>query len=347
MIALEACVNATFIYPTFTYTTKANVLSLKFSSNFGEIYAANKNYSTITVQNYDSALKSSNIQQLNTIDDFFVVLSFSTSVTGYPVLTLSLNLPDECIFNTSNNYKIQINQFNITLKDQYMLDSSTESLINGAQETTSQINTITSNTFVANNILTSGASFAFRCMVCMDTIRYLRYFTIDYPPNAVAIFETQFPTADFVPNIELTEDPLDGTPLDIKFLNEGASDYIFNNCGNILIELSVYVLIGYLASFIAKFFLKRVRNKFLKILFIIPKSIFVWNYSISNALSSFMNYVFYTFLSYRYPVQTTHIGKFNKAFSIFMGICIPLVFFLIFYQIQKLRKFNIEKVFFI
>jgi len=317
---------------------------LSFSNNFGEIFQRFTKYSNITIQNHSSSLLGYEYKQLITIDDYHLTLSFKETIEDRPLLILNLKLPPHCIFNTSNNLKITNQIFTVNLLNQ--LDDATKSLISNTKETTQEINSATSSAFIANNMIPSGASFAFRCLISMDTIRFLRFFLIDYPENVLAMFNTDLPTSDFIPDINLEEKEEDGSLPEI-FQTYEISIYLFNNCGNNLIELTAYVFVGFLSTFLIKFFFKRIESKIFKVFLIMMKSIFVWNFAMSNALSSFMSFSFFTLLAYRFPVSTTVLGKFNLYFSICMGFAMVAVIVLVVFTIKRLRLFIIEKVLFI
>ena len=324
-------------------TPDSNILLLSFSNNFGEIFQQYTKYSNISVEGYNSVLSQFTYVQLSTIDDYQLILEFNSTVTNHPLLTLTLHLPPQCIYNTSNNLKLTTKKLTINLLDQYALDASTKSLIANTKQTTESMNSAASNAFVANNMIPSGASFAFRCLISMDTIRFLRFFIIDYPPNVLAMFQTNLPTSDIIPNINLDENPEDGSLPDI-FQNYNISIYIFNNCGNNLIELLSYIVLGFGVMIVMKVFFRKIESKLLKVFFIILKTIFVWNFSLSNALSGFMSYSLYTFLSWRFPASNTLMGKFNWFFSVFMGFAMFAVLLFVFLTIRKLRPFILEQV---
>ena len=336
--------NITYVSPTLVSTPISSILLLSFSNNYGEIFQQYTKYPNITIENHDSSLSSHEFTQLSTIDDYHLTLSFKEAINDRPLLILNLKLPPHCMFNTSNNLKLTKQTLTINLLNQYALDSSTKNLINNAKETTQEMNSATSNAFLANNMIPSGASFAFRCLISMDTIRFLRFFLIDYPPNVLAMFNTDLPTSDFIPDINLEEKEEDGSLPEI-FKNYEISIYLFNNCGNNLIELCAYVIIGFVSMYLIKFFFKKIESKLFKVVLILTKAIFVWNFALSNALSSFMSYSLFTLLAYRFPVSTTQIGKFNLYFSIFMGFAMVAVVVLVVFTIKRLRPFILEQVF--
>jgi len=333
------------VSPSLTLTTDSSILLLSFSNNFGEIFEQYTNISIIAIDGYQNLLTGFTYTQLPTIDDYNLALDFSQAIATKPLLTLDLQLPPQCIFNTSNNLKLTTQVVSITLEDQYALSASTKQMISDAKATTEEMNSASSSAFMANNMIPSGASFAFRCLVSMDTIRFLRFFLIDYPPNVLAMFETKLPTSEILPKVLLDEDERDGSLPDI-FTTYEVSIYIFNNCGNEVIQLFAYIAVGVIVILLMNCFFKRLESKPAKILLILLRMIFVWNFCMSNVLSSFMTFSLYTFLAIRFPVSTTLMGKFNLFFSFFMGILICAFLIIVFSTIKKLRPFIVHEVFF-
>lgn len=339
----DKCINITYVTPTLRPTTDPKVLIISFSNNFGEIFSQYTNYTSIKIDDYPDALSGYSYSQLNTIDDYEFKLDFRQSITSKPMMYINFQLPPQCIYNTSNNLKLTNQNLSIILLDQYAMDATTKQLITDTKKTTEEMNSATSNALIANNMIPSGASFAFRCIVSMDSIRFLRFLLVDYPPNVLAMFETTLPTSDFIPNVNLDEDPRDGSLPDI-FNNYNVSVYIFNNCGNNLIEVFAYMFVGVVAIILMKIFFKKLESKALKVLLIVLRMIFVWNFAMSNALSSFMLYSFYTFMGVFYPVYTTRMGKFNLFFTFIMILFVFGYLLLVFLTIRKLRPFIVAEV---
>ena len=172
-------------------------------------------------------------------------------------------------------------------------------------------------------------------MISMDVIRFLRFFLIDYPPNVIAMFETSMPTSDLIPNVNLEENELDGQLPNI-FNGYGMSIYVFNNNGNIIIEALCYISAGIAVLLLLKIF-KNTRNRYFRMVLLIFRMVFVWNYGLSYFLSAFMNFSLSTFLAYKYPTTQTKTGIFNFIFAILDGFILLGIVFFCFNIITKLR----------
>ena len=220
------------------------------------------------------------------------------------------------------------------------MDASTKAMVDTAKTGSSGINTAAGNAFTANNFM-MGSSFGVKSLVSMDTIRFLRYFTIDYPPNVLAMFQAQMPMSDLVPNVNIEEDPADGSLPDI-FNNYNLSTYCFNNNGNSLVEALVYVLVGVFVCILLKLS-KKTRNHYFRVLILVFRLVFVWNYAIGYFLSQFMTFTLSTFLAFRYPSNVTAAGKANYFFAFLTLFIIFAVFTFSGYIIWKLRPMLITK----
>lgn len=333
----KKCKAITYVTPLLERTLNSNVFLLSFTDSYGEIFKYYSNSSIITVENYQFAILDYDFKQLSEKDRFYLTIEFNSSFTNSPLMTLFLNLPPECIYNTSNSLRLSTQTLKISLKDYYKLSEEEKNLISNTQEATSTINSVAAQTFTANNMFPSLASFAFRCLISMDTIRFLRFFTIDYPPNVIALFDTKLPTSDVIPNVEFEEEAQENVKLPQVFINYEVSPYVFNNCGNNLIELCFYFIIGYATFLLIKFTYKKTKNPIFRLAMLVLKSVFVWNFAIINTLSNFMNFSIYTFLSLRFPVYNTNIEKFNYGFSLLLLILLCGVILFVFLKIQKLR----------
>lgn len=81
-----------------------------------------------------------------------------------------------------------------------------------------------------------------------------------------------------------------------------------------------------------------VQNRYFRVLLILLRVTFVWNYSLSYLLAQIMNFTLGTFLSYRYPAKNTNVGIFNLVYSIVAGILIVMIVCGIYFVIKKIRR---------
>lgn len=316
-------------------------IQLKFKENYGDLYKNYSYLSNLTISLVNASFYDYIISTTDDPDVFNIILNFSTSLTVNPILTLYLNPPDIVLFNNSNTNKLTSYKLQASLFNYYYLDEATKSALAATTSTTTSLNSAASNAFSANNIM-MGSSFGIKSLVSIDIIRFLRYFTVDYPPSVIAIYETSMPNSFIFPVVNLDEEDADGKIPDI-FLKYDLYSYAFNNNGNILIETFVYFLLGALILLIIRI-THRIKNRYFRVFLIILRLIFVWNYCLSSFLSQIMPFSLAAFLGLRYPTKATHIGYFNYIFAILCVIFIFAGFIIFFFLIRKLKP-NLQEKF--
>ena len=333
--------NIDYITPVLKTTSDSTILQLTFSSEYGRLFNLYYQKSNLSISTLNASVYGYTITQSSaSVDIYYINLNYSVSVSNKPVLTLSLNPPDAVLYNTSTTLQLSTTKVQCTLNDYYVMDASTKSLVDATKSGTNTINSAAGDAFAANNFM-MGSSFGVKSLVSMDTIRFLRYFTIDYPPNVLAMYQSSMPMSDLVPNVNINEDPADGSIPDI-FNTYNMSTYCFNNNGNSLIEAMVYVSVGVFILQLLKIS-KKTRNHYFRVLCLIFRLVFVWNYAISYFLSQFMTFTLSTFLAFRYPSNVTPTGQANYFFA-YVTLCLVFaVFGSCGYIIWKLRPMLMAK----
>ena len=301
--------------------------------SYGDLYNLYYASSNLTINTLNASQYTYTITRSSKSNDiFFINLNTSCTISNRPILSLTLNPPDSVLYNTSSTLQLTTYKLQTSLADYYSMDANTKQMVEDAKAGTDAINMAAGGAFSANNLML-GSSIGIKSLVSMDTIRFLRYFLVDYPPPVVAMYQTSMPTSDIIPNVNINENPEDGSLPDI-FNSYNLSIYTFNNNGNILIEALVYLSVGVLVMIK---FSKTTKNNYFRVLLLIFRLVFVWNYALSYFLSNFMNFSLSTFLGYRYPTKRTEIGYFNYFFSIFTGLLMLCGLLFCFLMIKKLR----------
>lgn len=326
------------VTPSLTLTSKDTTLLLQFSNNYGLLYDNYKIYSLITIQDFNTSTFNYSITKAQGYTDvFYIYLNFTLSFSNKPLLTLNLNPPASYQYDQSTSLRLSTTEVTVNLADHYELSASTKQLVENTNSATSSLSDAAGTAFAANNVLSAGGAFAIRSLVSMDVIRFLRFFLVDYPPNVLAMFQTNLPTSDFIPNVQMEENEDEGVQLPEIFQDYDLSIYIFNNNGNILIESSCYLGTGMAILLFLKLF-HSTSNRYFKLVLLIFRMVFVWNYALSYFLSTFMNFCLCTFLFYRYPTSNSSAGLFNIGFSVLSGLIIFWIVYLCFNVITKLRE---------
>lgn len=326
------------VTPSLTITSKDTTLLLQFSNNYGLLYDNYKAFSLITIEGFNTSDFNYSITKAQGYTDvFYINLNFSISFSNKPLLTLNLNPPASYQYDQSTSLRLSTTEVHVNLADHYELSQSTKQLVEDTNSATNSLSDAAGTAFAANNFVSAGGAFAIRSLVSMDVIRFLRFFLVDYPPNVLAMFQTNLPTSDFIPNVQMEENEDEGVQLPEIFQSYDLSIYIFNNTGNVLIESFCYIGTGLAILLFLKLF-HSTSNRYFKLVLLIFRMVFVWNYALSYFLSTFMNFSLCTFLFYRYPTRNSSAGFFNIGFSVLNGLIIVWIAYLCFNVITKLRE---------
>ena len=333
------CVQIPVVTPLLKNTTHALSYLLIFSSNYSLIYNKYINKTNITIDGVSNSSYTYSITQVDDTDIYMIDFNNVTcSITNYPLMHVNLNPPSN--ITSLYNVLLSTSELQNNFQYYYYITPSTWKTINQTTEAASTMENVVAKTYVVNNIMSAGSAVLFLCLVSMDTIRFLRYFEVNYPANVLSMFQSSLPTADIIPNFYLDVDPKDGSLPDI-FNNYGVSMYSYNNNGNTIVEGTSYWLFGVLTLvFVHKF--KEIRNKYFKLFLILLSMVFIWSYSLSYFLSNYISISFYTLLGYRFcPMETTK-GKMNLLFCMITGIFVLLFFPFIIIKIMKIRPIKIS-----
>ena len=255
-------------------------------------------------------------------------------------MLVNLNPPTEII----SNYDIKLTTYTLQQNMNYYfyIDQETNQLITDITQVITIMSFVAGQSLIAMNIFSYCSSSVFNSLISIDTIRFLRYFEINYPENVLSIFRADLPTAGLIPDIIIKEDLADYN-LPLIFQDYRVSIYIFNNNGNMIIEAFFYWFIGIILLKIIHYFPnKKIKNfKEASDLF---SSVFIWSYAITYFLSNYMTFTFFSFLAYRFPTSQTGTGIWNIVFSVFMGIIILLVIPFIFIKVLKMRPIMLLEI---
>ena len=331
-----ACSKIKSITPILNTTSSPLVFELSFPcSNYSSVYSLYKDRSSISIQDIPTSAFNFTILLGKSKDIFIItILGLSMTIKNSPKLTLNMN-PTSSFLAQYPNMILTTYTVEVKMNYYYYIDDSTQSVINSTAQATNTINSIISDSFIANSAISAGSAAFFNCMISMDMIRLLRFLEIDYPTNVLVIFQANLPTADIIPNVNIDEDSRDGTLPQI-FLNYGVSIYIFNNNGNNLIEAASYWCVGLYVLLLVKRF-RNTKKKYFKVVLIILTIVFIWNYTVSYFLSNYLTFSFYTFVSYQFPSTATLKGQMNLLYSFIVGVFVLVIFPFILVKIQRMR----------
>lgn len=331
----KKCIKYIIVTPSLDYTALPNELTLKFDKEYSAYWNILPNNSIVEINDdidftYEFILVNSY--------QYRVKFEFNISVLSEPLCTIFLKVPGYLKYDKNNTFSLSEEAVSLNIRDYYSLSNAVKDAISTAKGLTTQMNTIASTTTMSNNFLSFGSSFAITSLMSMESIRFLKYLEINYPPNVEGMFMSSLPLPGIVPNVNIDE----GTPeeegiyLPFSFLKYETNLYVFNNNGNILIENGVYFLFACIILSLNKIF-SQSRINLVKQIIGFFTAIFVWNFIISYYFGVFMNYIFFAMLYVRYP-GTKRIGGYcNFGLAIFEII---FTFFTLFFLTRKIIQMH-------
>lgn len=326
------------ITPSILNTTHPLTFLLMFSGFYSTIYEQYLLSSNISIDGFDSSFLTCKITQIEQTKIFMVdILNVNFSIQGYPLMHFYLNPSSDVLSNNS----IQLSTYTLETPMEYyfFITPNDWQVINQTTEATDVVSSLLSNVFIFSGFFLSGSSTVFSCMLSMDSIRFLRHFQINYPANVASVFHSSLPMLDLIPNFYLDEDPKDNE-LPQTFQSYGISKYVFNNCGNTIIEGVSYWGVGVISLVVAKS-LKNCDNKVVKFILYLLLGIFVWNLTIGYFLANYISITFYTVLALKYTLTSSLMGRVNLVLSIFF-CC--FVAFLFPFSVALIRKIRLKVV---
>ena len=330
------------INPSLQKTSDPTKLTLSFSGSFPVLFSMLQNVSIVSISNFDMTNYIFSIENTANPLIFSFSLSYQNSLIGGHQLELSFNLPFE-IFDVDPN-QLTITKLTISLDNYYILDSDDSSSLQTTTNMVSQSSNPSSASISFFSFLNSGSSLIFSGLLLLKSINFLKFLNINYPPNVLAIFDTEIKFSFFIfilPDYEFhhEDDPCDGK---FDFYNE--DNYVLNNLGNSFLEKMIILIIALLINFIKNHYQVRM-SKFKLLDWVVNRGyeIFCWNFLLANLLSFVNDFFFYSLLNLAFPTPEDKLGLINVIIS-FVNIFVVILFMIFLYRkISNLHQILMEK----
>lgn len=226
----------------------------------------------------------------------------------------------------------------------YILDDSTESAINNSVSLSIGGSVAAIGSMYVNSFLHSDSSFAFRALMIIEFIYILRFIDLNYPPNAIEMFENKVEPAKFFLKKAIPVDPqeqklIEGGTLELYEVNP----YFLNNFGEILINLAIIFVTCHVFNFSYNYFQSKNKGKiFLKVLKPIHEAL-VWSIPIIYISSNYLNLCFMGLVNLVYRPLESFLGILNFSFGILSFVFAFLLIVYLFYIIRIIKKKIPEK----
>lgn len=342
----QSCHPTVLVTPILKYGTNLDELILSFDPDFDSLLKVISNNSIISIV----SLNFTYIFIPNG-KSYIIKFRFNKTFTNKPFCKLFINTPPEILYNISNNFSLKSNEVMIVMRSYYVLDDSLKRTIEDTKAATEKANAISFAASMSYSILSLGSSTAISIMMSLEIIRFLKYLEIDYPPNVEEMFKSIQRGEGLIPDFFWDIDEAEKETLPYIFTKYKNSIYPFNNNGNLLIENIFYWGLGILILIVHKLFRDRISSsEILRKVFEFLIYMFVWSFSITYFLGVYLNYIFFSILSFKFPPLATLSGQLNLFYSVsLLIILILLIYFfwkqtLFYYQNRKsMMSSNISK----
>ena len=270
-----------------------------------------------------------------------IFMEFSNNVIGTNQLTMT--------FISEEMKEIVLDETRVSLKmlNYYILDDSARSTINASVSLSvgGSVASVVSTYIIS--FLHSDSSFAFQTLMVIEYIYILRYIDLNYPPNAIGMFENKIEPSKFFMKKPIQVDPKE------KKLIEGilelyeVNPYFLNNYGEILINFSIIFLV----SQVFNLFFHYINTKhggsqgfIMKILKAIHETL-VWSIIIIYLSSNYLNLCFFSTVNLAHRPLSSHYGLVNFTFGVMAFVfafgTVVYIFFVV--KIIKINSSNIKK----
>ena len=153
-------------------TSDATVIYLKFDKNFTDLFSVVPNISKVSISGLNSSKYNYTILKSELEGIFRMTIFFSLSMTKYPTLTLTLNLPFNIEYHPIN--RLTKREVSIMMKSYFKVSDETLSDTKKAAVATESGGYTTSAGAIVASLSNSGSGFAFRSLLLMDLIKFLK-----------------------------------------------------------------------------------------------------------------------------------------------------------------------------
>ena len=336
-VTSKSCYQTVLVTPILEYSENLDELILRLDPDFDSLFQVIPNNTLVSILGINFTYNF-----IATKDKSYVIkFIFNNTFTKKPTCQLLIKTPPEILYNSSNFLSLKSDTVSIVMRNYYAMDNSAKTTIENAKKTTEQMNSISSTATMGNSFLSFGSSMAISIMMSMEIIRFLKYLNIDYPPNVEEMFKSSFRGEGLIPDLIIDVDKNEKATLPYAFTKYKNSIYSFNNNGNILIENIVYLGFGALILLFHRFFEMKISSSAIgSKIFDFLLYMLVWNFSITYFLGVYLNYIFFSLLSFKFPPSNTLTGQLNIVYS---SILLTFILLMIFFFWRKINFFHSNK----
>lgn len=335
ILELQKCIKKVLVTPSLILTNDPLKFSLSFDGAFLELFDIMNQITFLKITDFNQSEMTSEIKKADAINDFIIMFNFTTSLLGDHTLIVTFNLPlrlssNEATKLTTTEVQIgMINYFKLSQDQVKLIENSKQNIANSAESASYSVSVF--------SLTSSGSSLAFTVLSMMKFIKYLKYLSINYPPNALIVFESELDFINILPSFEMFKDSQDNTVED-KFLLYEFDNYVWNSVNQIILQLILIGILGWLFYFKERRIHQYIK-KYTLINLIYKKiyAVFCWNFFFSYTMSNFQDIWFACLICLRYPPLKTNYGIFNFCLAFNLLIVEVGLLILIYWALSKVR----------
>jgi hypothetical protein len=160
------------ITPSLRTSTDTRVVFLDFDKDFPELFEILSDIIASQIEGLNLTQYSYNMFSTDSPRSHKLLFSFRVSSTKTPLLTLSLNLPISLLNDPMR--KLTSAVMSIRMKSYFSLDENALNSIESTQESTKTGGSVASATAGIASFASTGSSIAFRSLMLMEVIKFLR-----------------------------------------------------------------------------------------------------------------------------------------------------------------------------
>lgn len=324
-----------YVTPSLKTTSDPTILLLSFSSAFPELFSMLYNVSTVLISDFSS--KNFNFTFKNTSNSlvFQLLLNFSVSLIGDHTLNLTFTLSDP-IFSLTYR-KLTTNSLFLGLNNYYILSQNDQTILQITNQASATSSKAVSSAISAFSLMSGGSSLAYSALLLMKFIKFLKFLNINYPPNALAVFEAELNFFDVLPDFDISHND---NPCDVKFDYYNIDNYVINSKGQLVIQNIGIFIIGMLYNHLLTWLISRRKlgEGMLKIIMVQIHEILVWNFAITFSIAAINDFFFYGVINLVFATPTDFFGIFNISSSCVLIFSNGLLLYFMYKKISEINE---------
>ena len=317
--------NLIYITPTLETTSDPKILTLSFSGNFLFLFNKLSAVSSIIISDFDSNNYNYSFQNTSNPCVFTLHLNYKISLVGIHYIEMLFTLPS-AEFDIQQQ-KLTITKLKVQLLNFYFLSEDEKKAVEDTKKSSEISSSTASSATSVASVANSGSSLAYSALLLMKFIKFLKFLNINYPPNALAVFEAEMNFFDVLPSFKINHDD---NPVDMKFDYYGVDNYILNNRGMLLCQNLIVIAVALLVNFMFTKGFLQFSCSFLNSIFLKFYDILCWNFLMTFLIGCINDFFFYSVINLAFATTSDFLGVFNIFISVFLIIS-NLVFLYIMY----------------